>query len=180
MQIVKDTTSDCVKSATDDLKQKHGELISQYENHANLVRKQSEEYHAEQTKMQKIAKEWSDKFSSKVVSASIFALISALILVLGIFITMEIINPIWELNEATKTIETVQENCEIVNHQMNTYYKNATGHSLQYATIEWLWQKEDYVGAVFFWIGAYWKDVLLVIFVGNWVIRYFTKDNDRR
>lgn len=111
-----------------------------------------------------------------MVSASIIAFVSACILVFGIIFTAEIIKPVIELNQATQAIDTVQKNCEIVNNQLNAYYTSATGETLQSARIAYYWDKEDYLGAVFAWIGAYWKNVLLVVLGGSWVVYFIKKD----
>ena len=175
-QTVKETTAECVRSALEDVQKKSDEILDQYTKTAEKTNKHAKEYLETVSKNQKKINEWGDKFSSKVVSASIIAFISACILVFGIIFTAEIIKPVIELNQATQAIETVQKNCEIVNNQLNSYYTQATGETLQSARIAYYWEKRDYLGAVFAWIGAYWKNVLLIILIGSWVIYFIKKD----
>lgn len=176
IQTVRETTSECVRTALEDVKKKSDEILSQYEKRAEISHKRSEEYIKTATKNQKTVEEWGETFSKKVVSASIFALISACIIVFGIIFTADIIKPVIELNQATQAIDTVQKNCEIVNNQLNAYYTSATGETLQSARIAYYWDKEDYLGAVFAWIGAYWKNVALIGLIGSWVIYFIKKD----
>lgn len=125
---------------------------------------------------QKTVEEWGNTFSKKVVSASLLAVVAAAVLVFAILFTASIIKPVIELNQATQAIDTVQKNCEIVNNQLNSYYTTATGETLQSARIAYYWDKKDYLGAVFAWLGAYWKNVALIGLIGSWVIYFIKKD----
>lgn len=175
-QTVRETTTECVKTALEDVKKNSEESIKKYSEQAEKVNKQANSYMKSAKEVNEQMQKWGDQFNKKISIAMLMTFVSAILIAVTIMLVGSLTKPIVELNKATADINRIESNAEIVNNQLNSYYQLATGESLSHARVSYYWDNKDYVGAIGAWIGAYWKNVLLIILIGSWVIYFIKKD----
>lgn len=176
-EVVRKQTETSLNGAVSNVENKGKEILTRYEKQAENVNTQWEQYHESNSKLQTKAEQWSNFFGKKNIISAGIVLVSAIVLVIAIYLMGGMVKPIAQLNSATNGVDTLTQNIAIANSQLNEYYKATTGESLSQARISYYWEQKDYLGAVFAWIGSYWKNVLLIGLIGSWVIYFIKKAN---
>lgn len=179
VEVVAEITKTSIQQVLNEVKNTTEVSVTSYKKQFETINKQAINYIKATKAQQQKVEAWGNKFSKKTLANTLMLLLTALFICIGAYFTFEVISPVRDLKTATEGINTISKDTEAVTKQLNKSYKKATGESITTARFSYYWDKKDYLGAVMFWIGDQWKNILIIALIGSWIIYFIRSKKDR-